>query len=356
MPRPSDAATDELRAIRFFVGGLFLLALFSALYFARALLFPLVLALVMTLTLRPVSRGLQRVGVPAGVSAVLLVGLFGGLVGGLIYWASGPVTGLLDRAPEIGQDLRWKLRDLLRSVDEMQDATEQVQDMASGGDAQATEVVLEQSGLLTDVVGSLASAGTSVLVAAVLTIFLLASGEFFPRRIVETSRRAEDKARAMTVVQGVERQISRYLAAITVINAGLGLAIGGALWLVGLPNAHVWGLAAFLLNYLPFLGAIAGTVAVGIVGLVTFDTVAQGLLCSAVYLSLTSLEGNVVTPMFVGRQLSINTVSVFVTVILWVWLWGIAGAFLAVPLLVIIKTVADNVPPLQSFARFLEPA
>jgi len=167
------------------------------------------------------------------------------------------------------------------------------------------------------------------------------------------SRRAEDKARSLAVVQGVERQISRYLAAITVINAGLGLSIGIALWLIGLPNAYVWGIAAFLLNYLPFIGAVAGTLAVGVFGIVTFDTIGQGLLCPIAYYTLTTIEGNFVTPAFVGRQLSINTVSVFVTVILWVWLWGIAGAFLAVPVLVVVKTVAENVPSMAHFSRFL---
>jgi hypothetical protein len=101
-----------------------------------------------------------------------------------------------------------------------------------------------------------------------------------------------------------------------------------------------------VLNYLPFLGAIAGTVGVGMVALVTFDTVGQAMLAPLAYYTLTSLEGQIVTPLLLGRHLAINTVAVFVTVMLWVWLWGIAGAFLAVPVLVMVKVLSDNLPPL----------
>jgi hypothetical protein len=106
-------------------------------------------------------------------------------------------------------------------------------------------------------------------------MFLLASWDFFLRRIVDEAPRFGDKKRAMAIARDLEHQISRYLAAITVINAGLGLAIGLALWAVGMPNPHLWGIAAFVLNYLPFLGAIAGTLGVAMVALVTFDTVGR---------------------------------------------------------------------------------
>ncbi|KAA9010060.1 AI-2E family transporter [Histidinibacterium aquaticum] len=350
-PTPPDL--QELRTIRRYVGWLFLIAAGGTLYFARALLLPLVLAILLALTLRPIARGLYRIGVPHVVSAVGLILLLATLVGGATYVASGPATRLMERAPEMGQEVQFKLRHILRSVDEMQDATEQVQEIADGGSEGAQEVVIEQGGLLTDVMGSLASAGTSLAVAIVLAMFLLASGEFFPRRIVEASPRLEDKERSLTIVRGVERQISRYLAAITIINAGLGVAIGLTLWAIGLPNPHLWGIAAFLLNYLPFLGAAAGVIGVGVVALVSFDSVGQALLCPFAYFCLTALEGNIVTPSFVGRQLSINTVAVFVTVILWVWLWGIAGAFLAVPVLLVIKVVSDNVPALKTLGMFL---
>lgn len=355
---PHDDPTPELRelrAIRFFLAGLFLIALFGTIYFARALLLPIVLAVIVALTLRPVVRWLQKLHVPPAVSAVALI--FGVAVGAAAaaWWVSGPAQRLLAQAPEIAFEVRWKLRGLIESVGAVQEATKEMEELTEGGgDGSAQAVVIDQGGLLTDVAGSVAGAGTSIVVALILAMFLLASWDFFVSRIVEEAPRFRDKKRAMVIVRDLEKQISRYLGAITVINAGLGLAIGLALWALGMPNPYLWGIAAFLLNYLPFIGAVGGTIGVAMVALVTFDTVGQALLAPLAYYALTSFEGQVVTPLMLGRQLAINTVAVLVTVMLWVWLWGIAGAFLAVPVLVIVKVLADNLPPLHRFGRFLD--
>jgi predicted PurR-regulated permease PerM len=343
----------ELRAIRKLLLGLFLIALFGTFYFARALLLPIVLAMIFALTLRPVVRGLQKLGLPPPVSAVGLIFGFAALLAAAGLWAAGPARRLVERAPEIAFEVRWKLRGLIESVGQMREMSEEIGDIAEGGE-EVQEVVLEQGGLITDVVGSLAGAGTSIVAALILAMFLLGSWDFFLRRVVEDAPRFRDKKRAMAIARDLEYQISRYLAAITVINAGLGLAIGLALWALGMPNPHLWGIAGFVLNYLPFLGAIAGTLGVAMVALVTFDTAGQAILAPLAYYALTSFEGQVVTPLMLGRQLAINTVAVFVTVMLWVWLWGIAGAFLAVPVLVIVKVVSDNLPQMQGFGRFLE--
>lgn len=355
-PPPEDPTPEvrELRAIRRLLTGLFVIALFGTFFFARAFLLPIVLALVVALTLRPPVRGLQRLGVPPPVSAVALILGFGALIATAAISAAGPAQRLVARAPEIGQEVRWRMRDLVASFARMREATKEVEELAGGAGSETQQVVVEQGGLITTVVGGLAGAGTTVVVALILAMFLLASWDFFLRRIVEEAPRLTDKKRAMGIVRDLERQISRYLGAITLINAGLGLATGLALWAVGMPNPLVWGLAAFLLNFLPFIGAIVGTFGVAMVALVTFDTVGQALVAPLAYYALTAIEGQIVTPMVLGRQLAINTVTVFVTVMLWVWLWGIPGAFLAVPVLVIFKVLADGLPQLHAFGRFLD--
>lgn len=354
-PFPEEPAPElrELRAIRRRLTVLALVALFCVIYFARALLLPIVLAFVIALTLRPLVRTLERVRVPPVASAVGLIATLAVVVLSAAWWAAGPVGRLLEQAPEIGREVRWKLRGIIESVGAVQEATKEVETLTGGG-TEAQGVVIEQGGLLTTVVGSLAGAGTSVVIALILAAFLLATWDFFLLRVVEEAPRFRDKKRAMAIARDLERQISRYLGAITLINAGLGLAIGLALWGLGMPNPHIWGLAAFVLNYLPFLGAITGTFGVGMVALVTFDSVGQALLAPLAYYALTSIEGQIVTPMLLGRHLAINTVAVLVMVMLWVWLWGIAGALLAVPVLVIVKVLSDNLPPLSTFGRFLE--
>ncbi|MGR3499426.1 MAG: AI-2E family transporter [Limimaricola soesokkakensis] len=348
---------SELRKIRRLILCSFLLAAFTATYFARDVLLPIVLAILLTLTLRPLVRGLQRIGIPPGFSAVLLmlaIGLGFAIAG---YFLSGPIGEMAARAPQIGSEVQSKLAGLMDRFASIQEVGKQVTEMADAAGAtdgeEKVEVVVDQSGLIPEAVGSVASITSSLVAAMILTLFLLASGDFYHRRIVEASPKLHDKKRALTIVRDVEKQISRYLAAITMINAGLGLAIGVALWILGLPMPHVWGTLAFLLNFMPFIGAIIGTAAVGAFALVSFDSVPYALLAPLSYFALTTIEGNFVTPMLVGRRLELNIVSVFVTVAFWIWLWGVPGAVLAVPFLVVVKAICDNVPSLKAFGSFL---
>ena len=346
---------SELRKIRRLLLGTFLLAMFTATYFARDVLLPIVLAILLTLTLRPAVRGMQRLRIPPGISAVLLmltIGLVFAIAG---YFLSGPIGEMAARAPQIGSEVQGKLAGLMDRLSSIREVGEQVTEMAdaAGATDEKMEVVVDQSGPIPSAVGSVASITSSLVAAMILTLFLLASGDFYHRRIVEASPKLHDKKRALTIVRDVERQISRYLGAITMINAGLGLSIGVALWVIGVPMPHVWGTLAFLLNFMPFIGALIGTAAVGAFALVSFDSVPYALLAPLAYFTLTTIEGNFVTPMLVGRRLELNIVSVFVTVAFWIWLWGVPGAVLAVPFLVVVKAVCDHVPSLKAFGSFL---
>ncbi len=352
----AEQRLSELRKIRRLMLGTFLLALFTATYFARDVLLPIVLAILLTLTLRPAVRGFQRIGIPPAASAVLLmltIGLGFAIAG---YFLSGPVTQMVERAPSIGAEVKGKLAGVLDRVASLQEVGEQVSDIteaANGGKTGKMEVVVDQSGMVPQAVGSLASVGSSLVAAMILTLFLLASGDFYHRRIVEASPKFKDKKRALTIVRDVEKQISRYLGAITMINAGLGVSIGLALWALGLPMPHVWGTIAFLLNFMPFIGAIIGTVTVAAMALVSFDSGYYAMLAPLAYFTLTTIEGNFVTPMLVGRRLELNIVAVFVTVAFWIWLWGVPGAVLAVPFLVVVKAVCDNIETLRPLSGFL---
>lgn len=350
-PRGTDDATaamvaeGHLQAIRRTLAWILVLLAVGAVFFARAVLLPMVLAILLTLVLRPVVRGLDRVRIPPPVGAVLVtVTIALAFVLGA-YLVGESLGALLDRAPEISRNVLWKLRGLIGGVLALQELAGTEDGGGTGG--------IDLAGLFAAAVGSLANVGSAVVAALVLATFLLAAGDLFHRRIVEVSPRLTDKKRALGIVRAVERQVSRYLAAITLINAGMGIVVGAVLWLLGMPYAAVWGVAAFLLNYLPFLGGVIGVTVVGAVALVTFDTVGQAMLAPLAYFLINSVEGQLVTPLIVGRRLALNTAAVFTTVVFWVWLWGVPGALLAVPLLVVIKVIADNVASLNTLGRFL---
>lgn len=351
---PSVEQLSQLRTIKALMIGIFLIMLAATIYVAKDVLLPIVLGVLLMLTLSPVTRGLERIGIPTPVSAVLLIlsiGI-GSTVG--VYMMSGPVSDLVSQAPEIGDQLKSKLSPVTKSVEAVQEAEKQVQNLADGDEPVPTQrVVVDKPGPVRQALNGLASAGSSIVAGMILALFMLASGDFFLRRIIEATSKLQDKKKAYRIVRDIEQQISRYLAAITVINAGLGLAIGTALFFVGMPYAFVWGAAAFALNFLPFLGSIIGTILVGAIAFVTFDSASHAMLAPIAYFSLTTLEGQFITPYLVGRRLELNTVSVLITVLFWIWIWGILGALMAVPFLVLVKVICDNIEGWRVFGSFL---
>lgn len=343
----------DLRLIRRYLFWIFLILMFTAVYFARDVLLPVVLGVVIALTISPVTRSLSRFGVPAPVSAGLVMVVLGGALVAAGYGLSGPMQTLIEESPRMGAEIRFKLRDLIAQLAVMQELGSNLGEVASVGSEDVQTVVMGQPGLISETATSVASAGSSIVAAFFLAIFLLASGDFFHRRMVEAVPTLTDKKRALTIVRDIERQISRYLAAVTAINAGMGVAVGLAFWALGMPYPHLWGVAAFLLNFLPFIGSALGIVLAVGVAIITFPTLSQAMLVPLVYLGLTTVEGQVVTPMLVGRHLDMNIVAIFLTVILWVWLWGVPGAFLAVPFLVVIKVISDNLEGMRGLGLFL---
>lgn len=325
----------------------------AALYFAKDVILPAVLGFMVALTLGPWVRWLARRGVPSALSAAVMVFSFVGLIGLMVLLLGGSVASWFDEIPRISFELQEKLRGLTESVAAVQEASKQVEDLAKGGEDTVETVVLQQPGLLTTAVSNLVSFVTSLAVGMILALFLLSAGNLFYIKIVESFPRFGDKRRALTVIYEIERRMSHYLVAITCINAILGLAIGTVMYLLGMPYPFVWGVAAFCLNYLPFLGGIIGTLGIAAFAIVHFDNLYYAMLAPVAYQTLTALEGQFLTPIILGARLQLNAVAVFLTVIFWAWLWGIPGALMAVPILVLIKVICDNVPALATFGNFL---
>jgi predicted PurR-regulated permease PerM len=360
-----EALQRELKRIR--RNGFFtlLIAILTALYFTRELLLPIVIAIILTLTLLPVVRFGERYRVPASVTAVCVVLVVSGMFAGLGYVLSGPAQTLAADAPRIAEALQDKIGGILDRVSALRASAEDITggtptatlvDTYSNGVATTTVVTVAESGqagLAGRVVAGLASAGGAIGAALILTVFLLASGDFYHRRIVEAAPRLRDKKQALTIIRDVERQISRYLGAIFLINALLGMAVGVAMWLLGLPLALVWGLLAFLLNFIPVVGSILNVGLVAAMSLVTFDSLGQALLPPAALMMLSLVESSIVTPLLIGRRLELNIVSQLIMIAFWTWLWGVPGAILAVPFLVVVKAVTDNVASLRVISTFL---
>ncbi|MFZ3583614.1 AI-2E family transporter [Loktanella sp. DJP18] len=342
----------HLEAIRRSLNVIMLISVFVTCYFAKDLLLPILLGFLIALTLSPLSRGLSRIGIPHWVSAVGLIGITTVGIASVIFFSSGTVVGWMDSANQLGAELQTKLGGIFRQLETVRQAGEEVTSM-TGADPAVQEVVVKQPTLIDSAMSVLSNVGATLAVSLVLASFLLASGDMFYIKLVQSFPTMSGKKRALTMVYDIERRVSHYLLTIAIINAGLGICVGTALTLIGMPYAYIWGIAAFLLNFLPYLGAIIGVALVAALSIITFDSFAYALLAPAAYLTFTTIEGNFVTPTLLGRRLELNTVAVFLTVVLWGWLWGIAGALVAVPFLVVFKVVADNIDSMTIVGNFL---
>ncbi|MEX2580277.1 MAG: AI-2E family transporter [Verrucomicrobiales bacterium] len=190
----------------------------------------------------------------------------------------------------------------------------------------------------------LQSFGVHAVATMLLIFFFLAYGDVLHHRLAETKGTAD-------VFESVRRDVSVYLFTVTSINVVLGTCVALAMWWLEMPNPMLWGVMATLLNFIPYLGALTGTVVVGLAAIVNFPTSAEALLIPAVYLGLTSLEGNVATPMIIGHRFSLNPIVVVVWFLSWGAMWGIPGMLIATPTLMGFKIVCSKLPALSRLDR-----
>ena len=337
--------------------GIFIILLAVALYLGRDIFLPIAIAFILSLVLSPLVRQLRSRGVPEAISAITLVGgvIFAIAAGG--YFLSGPVRSWVEDAPRISREIQSKLIIFRGPAETIAEATQTVEAIAAGGGEAGAGAVqrveISDPGMLSRVFEGVPAVLAKLALTFVLVVFILASGELFYEKLVRVMPTLADKKRAVRIFREVEFEVSRYFLTVAMINAGFGVAVGIGLFLVGWATPVVWGLAAALLNFIPYVGGLVAVVVMALVGMVAFDSVGFALLGPAIYIVCNIIESNFVTPLIVGRRLELNPVVILLAVIFWGWLWGIAGLLIAVPFLVLVKVFADHVEGMAPLGEFL---
>lgn len=339
--------------------GMFLLAVFYTIYFASALLIPIVLAVLFYLLLSPVVRWSKRhLMLPNGIAVGLVVLALLMSITAAFYSLSNPASRWMRELPVAASELKWELYPLRESIEELRGAVAELQQMVSeattaSNESEPTAVTIEGPDLTQLFLGGTLSLGAGLMIAVVLLFFLLTSNDNMLRQAITVLPKLREKKQLVEIVRDVERDVSYYLLTITAINVGLGIAITASMFLLGMPNPILWGVMAAILNFVPLLGAMVGIAVIFLVAVLTFDGAWPILLPPMSYAVLTAIEGQLVTPSVLARRLSLNPVAVFLALILWTWLWGIAGALLAVPLLTAFKICCDHIDPLKPTGTML---
>jgi len=333
-----------------------IIALGATLYVARAILMPIVLALLLSFLLAPAVQGLTHLRLPEPLGAAVVLLAILGVAGLGTYGLWEPATEWIQQLPQSVRQIEARMRPVKQSVEELNETTKKVEEMTQAGSGTAptpVEINVQRPGLTGTVINQTLSLLATVGAVTILLYFLLASGDLFLLKLVRVLPRLEDKKIAVAIVREVRHDISHYLLTITLINAGLGLTVGIAMWWLGMPNPVLWGVMAASFNFIPYLGAVSGAVILTLVALLTFDDFGRALWVPGVFLSLTTLEGFLITPTIVGQRLTLNPVAIFIWLTFWGWLWGVPGMLLAVPLLATLKIVCDHIQPFNPVGEFL---
>ncbi len=338
--RPAERTaerTTESWPYRVAISGIFLILLVGALGAARAVALPLTAAILAGLLFSPLQQRLERAGLRPFLSALILLGVF---IAGIVVAARLlviPFQTWSERLPEIWQALRRQLDSVRGLVLAVQDAAQAVQESAgledSGGSGMAAPELL----------GNLAIGVPSAMARFALFIgilyFFLASRTRIRGKILALCRTRATRVRVGRIIQECENAVSGYLGTITLINIGLGVATAVTLALLGTPNAGFWGAMAAVLNFIPYIGpGILCLLLLG-VGLVGDSHGIALYVPPLAFLGLHILEANFVTPTILGARMTVEPLLVVISLAFWLWLWGPVGAFLAVPLLLVIKVV-----------------
>jgi predicted PurR-regulated permease PerM len=341
----------EVRSIA--ITGLFVLAFFYTLYFARSFILPILLAILLDYLLSPVVRALKRLHVPVPLGAAIVVLALVGSIAFGAYELSGPAQKWISTAPASVSRVQTRLREFRRPIEQVSRTADRVAEATSATATGAPQVVVKGPSLSARLAGTTREILTGLVEVLLLLYFLLAVGDMFLQKLIKVLPQFRDKKKAVAIARDTEAAVSTYLYTVTLINIGQGVAAGLGMMLVGMPNAGFWGVLAGLLEFIPYIGSAAMTGMLLMAGLVTFDTTGRALLPAAVYLATNFVQSNLVSPMVLGRRLTLNPVAIFIGLVFWLWIWGIPGAFIAVPLLATFKIFCDHIESLAPIGEFL---
>jgi predicted PurR-regulated permease PerM len=332
---------------------LLVLAVLYTLYFARALIVPIVAAILLYQLLQRPVQALSDTGLPlTASSAIVLFGLLGLIAAGAHFMVEPAEQWLRDAPASLGE-LRRELQRTAGALDELRELGEEIDELATMGerDPSIPTVQIRPPGHLQVITGSLPEVVAGALLAFVTCFFLLIQGDRLGHALVALGPTRWSRRRISNMVRGVGAQVSTYLMTVTLINTGLGIVVALVMWLLGVPHPAMWGALAGILNFAPYIGPAVNTFVLTVVGVTAFDSLGQALSVPAAYLVVTTLEGMVITPMILGRRVSIGSLWAFLSVVFWGWMWGAPGALMAVPLTACIFVFWQSFRDVDPFRR-----
>jgi predicted PurR-regulated permease PerM len=332
------------------------LAVGYTLWAAQEVILPILLAAFFALVGNPILRGLRQLYVPRFLGALLVLLSGMAVATTLAMQLAGPAAEWVQQAPGQMRHIATQVRDLTKPMQQANQAAENFARAAGGDNGRRVQVIRTQ---LDDPYKALVRTprlAASALAVVLLTFFFMVFGENLQRHAIALLPNRQQQKFTTDILRSIEREVSRYVLTISVINTLVGLILAGILVLLKIPlqEALLWGTVVALLNFAPYVGPLIGAILMLLMGFVEFRDPLSAALPAILYLALHMLEGQVVTPIVLGRRMAISPLMLILALMLFGWLWGMIGLLLAVPLLVCIKMVLARVEGMQRWARLLE--
>lgn len=337
----------SLKTQIFFTAGIFLILLFCALYLTRDIIVPFLFALFFSFLLEPSVKLLKKLYIPLhiGAAIVILISLF--IVGSGFYALVQPATAWINKGPEAVTKIDQKLSKLANFISKPAEAISNINENISALtkkiqiEKQKT-VIAKQSFLI----GTIFTSTWQFLLELTLTILILyflliSNGDFFLGRVVSWLSAMHQKKEIVNMARQIQDDVCKYLYSRTVINVGLAIVVSVLMYILGMPNPILWGIMAGILEFIPYVGAILSAFIIALVALFSFSEL-YALLVIFLYALVIFIEGNIIAPIIIGHIVRISPLSLFLNIIFWGWLWGIAGAFIAAPIAVMVKIIFET--------------
>ncbi len=317
---------------------------FAAVDLAQVILAPVALAVVTGLMFSPVATVMERrLRLPLWASALAIVLLLLVMIAIVSALFAFPLSLWLDRLPDIWVQIQSHIRDWRQTFDSLAGLQEQLRSVM--GTDEAMTVNIEEGSAVTEIAFVAPIIAAQVLLFLASLYFFIATRHQIRHSILALCITRRARLKTAHVFRDVEWFVSRYLLSISLINAGLGVAVGLALWAAGVPSPFLWGMLAFLLNYIIYIGpAIMSVILIG-VGLATWNELSLVFLPVTIYLAINFIEAQFVTPHVIGRAMTLNPFFVLLSLTFWIWLWGPSGGFVAIPFILTVHAVMRNVVP-----------
>jgi predicted PurR-regulated permease PerM len=331
------------------------LAVLYTMYVAREFLIPIVFALLLNFLLSPAIRRLARWHIKPPLGAGLVVVLLVGGMGFGVYQLAGPAQRWAASAPQSFAKAQRKLRSIIQPMQQVSRNVEQAANAVGAPSSERKPEVVVQAGpsLSSRLFGTTQRIVAGLVEIFILLYFLLAGGDLFLQKLIKVLPHFGDKVKAVEIARATESTVSAFLGTTLLLNIAEGIVVAFALWLLGMPNVVLWGVMVACLEFVPYLGAATATVVLGVAGLAQYDQIGHALMIPGAYLAINLLQSNLVTPMMLGHRLTLNPVAIFIGLAFFFWIWGVPGAFLAVPILATLKILCDNIASLAAIGEFL---